>query len=248
MRRRLGFDLVQLTGGDPLISPHCIRAVEFAAEIGIPQVEIYTNGLALRGRTLRPLARARSIIRVFLLFSRCRDPRRHHPDARQPRAHRTSDSSRRRGWLGGACRRHLDGGRTSTTRRRRTSTSGARRARRLDRFRSNARRRSRKRASPEAETAAAGIHTGGVESQRTARLRRVGGRQLRRQRVSVHLQPAPATRIDPQAQPRSDSHVPRADGLRQGKNLLRPANDGVKNFPAGSVRTRAVLLDGTCNA
>ncbi|MGB5220715.1 MAG: radical SAM protein [Polyangiales bacterium] len=55
----LGFGLVQLTGGDPLISPYCIEAVELAGEIGIPQVEIYTNGLALRGRTydrLRELA------------------------------------------------------------------------------------------------------------------------------------------------------------------------------------------------
>jgi sulfatase maturation enzyme AslB (radical SAM superfamily) len=49
--KALDFDLVQLTGGDPLISPHCVQAVEFATEIGIPQVEIYTNGLALRGRT-----------------------------------------------------------------------------------------------------------------------------------------------------------------------------------------------------
>ncbi len=57
--KALDFDLVQLTGGDPLISPHCVQAVQFAKEVGIPQVEIYTNGLALRGRTydrLRELA------------------------------------------------------------------------------------------------------------------------------------------------------------------------------------------------
>jgi radical SAM protein with 4Fe4S-binding SPASM domain len=57
--KALDFDLVQLTGGDPLISPHCVQAVEFAEEIGIPRIEIYTNGLALRGRTydcLRELA------------------------------------------------------------------------------------------------------------------------------------------------------------------------------------------------
>jgi sulfatase maturation enzyme AslB (radical SAM superfamily) len=57
--KALDFALVQLTGGDPLISAHCVRAVEFANEIGIPRVEIYTNGLALRGDTydrLRALA------------------------------------------------------------------------------------------------------------------------------------------------------------------------------------------------
>ncbi|MBW2191681.1 MAG: radical SAM protein [Deltaproteobacteria bacterium] len=57
--KALDFGLVQLTGGDPLISPHCVQAVEFAEEIGIPRIEIYTNGLALRGRTydrLRELA------------------------------------------------------------------------------------------------------------------------------------------------------------------------------------------------
>ena len=47
--KALDFGLVQLTGGDPLISPHCVRAVERAKELGIPRVEIYTNGLALRG-------------------------------------------------------------------------------------------------------------------------------------------------------------------------------------------------------
>mgnify|MGYP001827355948 FL=1 len=53
--KALDFDLVQLTGGDPLISPHCVRAVELANELGIPQVEIYTNGLALRGKTYERL-------------------------------------------------------------------------------------------------------------------------------------------------------------------------------------------------
>lgn len=47
--KTLDFGLVQLTGGDPLISPHCVRAVERANELEIPRLEIYTNGLALRG-------------------------------------------------------------------------------------------------------------------------------------------------------------------------------------------------------
>lgn len=89
----LGFDLVQLTGGDPLISPHCIRAVEFAAEIGIPKVEIYTNGLALRGRTYERL-RALGPSFAFSFYSH--DAATHDAITRTPGSHgRTATVIRR---------------------------------------------------------------------------------------------------------------------------------------------------------
>ncbi len=47
--KALGFRSVQLTGGDPLISNCCVPAVRYAAELGFAFIEIYTNGLALRG-------------------------------------------------------------------------------------------------------------------------------------------------------------------------------------------------------
>lgn len=55
--RELGFQLVQLTGGDPLVSDLCVPAAKYAAELGIPAIEIYTNGLALHGNTYEQLRR-----------------------------------------------------------------------------------------------------------------------------------------------------------------------------------------------
>jgi len=43
----LGVRRLQLTGGDPLVSRHCVAAARLAREIGLPEIEIYTNGLAL---------------------------------------------------------------------------------------------------------------------------------------------------------------------------------------------------------
>jgi MoaA/NifB/PqqE/SkfB family radical SAM enzyme len=45
--RALGVRRLQLTGGDPLVSRHCVAAARLARELGVPEVEIYTNGLAL---------------------------------------------------------------------------------------------------------------------------------------------------------------------------------------------------------
>jgi len=43
----LGVRRLQLTGGDPLVSRHCLEAARLATRLGVPAVEIYTNGLAL---------------------------------------------------------------------------------------------------------------------------------------------------------------------------------------------------------
>jgi len=89
----LGFALVQLTGGDPLISPHCVRAVEYAAEIGIPQVEIYTNGLALRGKTYE---RLRELSPSFAFSFYSHDPEAHDAITQTPGSHeRTTRAIRR---------------------------------------------------------------------------------------------------------------------------------------------------------
>lgn len=45
---RLGFTTIQFTGGDPLLSPWLLPAVQRAKEQGYATIEVYTNGLALR--------------------------------------------------------------------------------------------------------------------------------------------------------------------------------------------------------
>jgi len=91
--KALDFDLVQLTGGDPLISPHCVHAVEFAREIGIPQVEIYTNGLALRGRTYD---RLREFGPSFAFSFYSHNPETHDAITQTPGSHaRTARAIRR---------------------------------------------------------------------------------------------------------------------------------------------------------
>jgi len=47
LARRLDVRRLQLTGGDPLISRHCAPAARLAKSLGVPEVEVYTNGLAL---------------------------------------------------------------------------------------------------------------------------------------------------------------------------------------------------------
>jgi radical SAM protein with 4Fe4S-binding SPASM domain len=91
--KALKFGLVQFTGGDPLISPHCVQAVEFAREIGIPQVEIYTNGLALRGRTYD---RLRELAPSFAFSFYSHNPETHDAITQTPGSHaRTARAIRR---------------------------------------------------------------------------------------------------------------------------------------------------------
>ena len=61
----LGFSSLQLTGGDPLVSPHIVKAAQLAAELQIPFIEVYTNGLALR----RPLAELFASLGIRIAFS-----------------------------------------------------------------------------------------------------------------------------------------------------------------------------------
>lgn len=91
--KALGFAVVQLTGGDPLLSAHCVAAAEHARDIGIPKIEVYTNGLALRGKLYERL-RALDVSFAFSYYSY--DPVRHDAVTRTPGSHaRTSRAIRR---------------------------------------------------------------------------------------------------------------------------------------------------------
>jgi MoaA/NifB/PqqE/SkfB family radical SAM enzyme len=81
----LGFPKVQLTGGDPLISELCVPAAAYATHLGIPQVEVYTNGLALIGRTYEQLAEL-GVRFAFSFYSH--DPATHDAITRTPGSHR----------------------------------------------------------------------------------------------------------------------------------------------------------------
>lgn len=52
---RLGYRRIQLTGGDPLISPTFLRAARAVHAAGVPILEVYTNGLGLRDELLDEL-------------------------------------------------------------------------------------------------------------------------------------------------------------------------------------------------
>ncbi|QQR89607.1 MAG: radical SAM protein [Myxococcales bacterium] len=84
--KTLGFESVQLTGGDPLISSHFLDAVEECDRLKFEHVEIYTNGLAL-GDALYNQIRSYSLSFAFSFYS-------HDPDVHD-RITRTPGSQRR---------------------------------------------------------------------------------------------------------------------------------------------------------
>jgi MoaA/NifB/PqqE/SkfB family radical SAM enzyme len=83
--RDLGFHSVQFTGGDPLVSPLCAEAVEYAAALGIPSIELYTNGLGLSDRLYAQL-KACSVAFAFSFYSA--DARAHDAITRTPGSQR----------------------------------------------------------------------------------------------------------------------------------------------------------------
>jgi len=88
--RALGFPRVQLTGGDPLISPLCVPAAARARELGFPQVEVYTNGLGLGERLLEQLAE-QQVAFAFSFYSA--DPDVHDAITRTPGSQRRTLSA-----------------------------------------------------------------------------------------------------------------------------------------------------------
>jgi MoaA/NifB/PqqE/SkfB family radical SAM enzyme len=89
----LGFARIQLTGGDPLISELCVPAARYARELGIADVEVYTNGLALSGRLYEELA-ALSARFAFSFYSH--DPDTHDAITRTPGSQRRTLAAIRR--------------------------------------------------------------------------------------------------------------------------------------------------------
>src|SRR5262245_139747 len=83
--RKLGFPRVQLTGGDPLISPLSAAAAAQASALGYQQVEIYTNRLGLAERLLAELA-AQQVAFAFSFYSA--DPAIHDAITRTPGSQR----------------------------------------------------------------------------------------------------------------------------------------------------------------
>jgi len=86
----LGFASVQLTGGDPLVSELCVPAAAYAAELGIANVEVYTNGLALLGRTYEQLA---ALGARFACSFYSHDAATHDAITRTPGSHRRTPAA-----------------------------------------------------------------------------------------------------------------------------------------------------------
>lgn len=91
--RALGFRSVQLTGGDPLLSPWLVPAARWAATLGFEQVEIFTNGLAL---TPGLLQRLRGLPVAFACSFYSFDPQVHDRITQRPGSQRLTARAIRR--------------------------------------------------------------------------------------------------------------------------------------------------------
>lgn len=91
--RALGFRRVQLTGGDPLLSPWLVPAARWATALGFEQVEIFTNGLALTADLLR---RLRGLPVAFACSCYSFDPAVHDRITRRPGSQRRTVRALRR--------------------------------------------------------------------------------------------------------------------------------------------------------
>lgn len=68
--RELGFTRVQFTGGDPLISPHIEKAIRRADNLGFPDIEVFTNALALHAQLLELFVEKKVSVAVSLYSHR----------------------------------------------------------------------------------------------------------------------------------------------------------------------------------
>jgi MoaA/NifB/PqqE/SkfB family radical SAM enzyme len=82
---RLGFERVQLTGGDPLLCPFLPELAAHARAEGVAACEVYTNGLALTDERLAKLA-ASNVEFAMSFYSH--DPATHDGRTRVPGSHR----------------------------------------------------------------------------------------------------------------------------------------------------------------
>jgi MoaA/NifB/PqqE/SkfB family radical SAM enzyme len=245
--KALDFDLVQLTGGDPLISPHCIQSVEFAAEIGIPQVEIYTNGLALRGRTYD---RLRELAPSFAFSFYSHRPETHDAITRTPGSHARTARAIRRAVNDGL---NVRVGVVAMAKNRRDASKTHEYLLELgvpdgsvafDQMRDVGRGD----ATPlETSTQPAGVQSGGVES---ARPRNFGGSAA----VSYDGQVYPC--IFSRHLPLGSIYDTSLEAILtdaepiapQEKNLLQARERWGEKLSCWECQARSVLLDGNCNA
>lgn len=95
----LGFDTIQLTGGDPLVSPHVVPAAKLARKLGVPSIEVYTNGLALDQPLYDELSSA-GVSFAFSMYSA--DPARHDEITRTADSHARTSRSIKRAISGGS--------------------------------------------------------------------------------------------------------------------------------------------------
>lgn len=95
----LGFEVVQLTGGEALLVPFVADLVRLARGLGVPVVEVYTNGLLLDAARLGALAAAGASF-AFSLYGR--DPAVHDAVTRVPGSHRRTLDALRRALASGA--------------------------------------------------------------------------------------------------------------------------------------------------
>jgi hypothetical protein len=95
----LGFEVVQLTGGEALLAPFAADLVRQAKALGVPVVEVYTNGLLLDAPRLADLAGAGAAF-AFSLYGR--DPAVHDAVTRVPGSQRRTLDALRRALAAGA--------------------------------------------------------------------------------------------------------------------------------------------------
>lgn len=95
----LGFEVVQLTGGEALLVPFVADLVRLARGLSVPVVELYTNGLLLDAARLGELAAAGASF-AFSLYGR--DPAVHDAVTRVPGSHRRTLDALRRALAAGA--------------------------------------------------------------------------------------------------------------------------------------------------
>ncbi len=95
----LGFEVVQLTGGEALLVPFVADLVRLARSLGVPVVELYTNGLLLDEARLAELCAAGASF-AFSLYGR--DPAVHDAVTRVPGSQRRTLDALRRALAAGA--------------------------------------------------------------------------------------------------------------------------------------------------
>lgn len=95
----LGFEVVQLTGGEALLCPFLADLCALARGLGVPVVEVYTNGVLLTDERYRPLREA-GVSFAFSLYAA--DPAAHDAVTGVAGSHARTVTAIRRALAGGS--------------------------------------------------------------------------------------------------------------------------------------------------